>query len=84
MLNIKILCVGKIREKSLKDLISEYEKRISKYAKLEIIELEDEKIPQNASSSIEEQVKSIESNKILDKLSKYNNASVILLDLKGK
>ena len=42
MLNIKILCVGKIREKSLKDLISEYEKRISKYAKLEIIELEDE------------------------------------------
>ena len=84
MLNIKILCVGKIREKSLKDLISEYEKRISKYAKLEIIELEDEKIPQNASSSIEEQVKSIESNKILYKLSKYNNASVILLDLKGK
>jgi 23S rRNA (pseudouridine1915-N3)-methyltransferase len=84
MLNIKILCVGKIREKSLKDLIMEYEKRISKYAKLEIIELDDEKIPQNASLSIEEQVKSTESNKILDKLSKYPNSHVILLDLKGK
>jgi len=84
MLNIKIVCVGKIREKSLKDLISEYEKRIGKYAKLEIIELDDEKIPQNASSSIEEQVKITESNKILDKLKKYPNASILLLDLKGK
>lgn len=84
MLNIKIVCVGKIREKSLKELISEYEKRISKYAKLEIIELDDEKIPQNASSSIEEQVKITESNKILDKISKISNAHVILLDLKGK
>lgn len=84
MLNIKILCVGKIREKSLKDLINEYEKRISKYAKLEIIELDDEKIPQNASSSIEEQVKTTESNKLLDKLKKYPNSNVIFLDLKGK
>ena len=38
MLNIKIVCVGKIREKCTKDLLSEYEKRISKSAKLEIIE----------------------------------------------
>ena len=43
MLNIKIICVGKIREKATKDLLAEYEKRISKYAKLETIELEDEK-----------------------------------------
>ena len=84
MLNIKILCIGKIKEKSLKELISEYEKRISKYAKLEIIELDDEKIPQNASVSIENQVKVAESNKILEKLEKYPNANVILLDLKGK
>ena len=38
MINIKILCVGKIKEKSLQDLIKEYEKRLSKYCKLEIIE----------------------------------------------
>ena len=84
MLNIKIMCVGKIKENSLKELLNEYEKRISKYAKLEIIELDDEKIPQNASSAIEEQVKAIESQRILEKLKKYPGANVILLDLKGR
>jgi len=84
MLNIKIMCVGKIREKSLKELLDEYEKRISKYAKLEIIELDDDKIPQNASPAIEEQVKISESNKLIEKIKKFPNANVILLDLKGK
>ena len=84
MLNIKIICVGKIREKATKDLLAEYEKRISKYAKLETIELEDEKIPANASPAIEEQVKIAESNKIIDKLNKFQNAHVCLLDLHGK
>ena len=84
MLNIKIMCVGKIREKSLKELLDEYEKRISKYAKLEIIELDDDKIPQNASPAIEEQVKTSESNKLMEKIKKFQNANVILLDLKGK
>lgn len=84
MLNIKIICVGKVREKSLKELLEEYEKRISKYAKLEIIELDDEKIPQNASEAIESQVKVTESNKIIEKLKKFPQAQVILLDLKGK
>lgn len=84
MLNIKIICVGKIREKSLKELIQEYEKRISKYAKLEILELDDDKIPQNASPAIEEQVKISESNKLMEKIKKFPNANVILLDLKGK
>ena len=86
MLNIKVVCVGKIREKALKELIAEYEKRISKYAKIEIIELDDEKIPQNVSTTTEEQIKIIESNRILEKLEKYsnNNTNVILLDLKGK
>lgn len=84
MLNIKVLCVGKIKEKSLKELIEEYEKRISKYAKLEIIELDDDKIPQNASPAIEEQIKISESNKLIEKIKKYPNSNVILLDLKGK
>ena len=84
MLNIKVMCVGKIREKSLKELLDEYEKRISKYAKLEIIELDDDKIPQNASPAIEEQVKISESNKLIEKIKKFPNSNVILLDLKGK
>lgn len=41
---IKIICIGKIKEKFLKDGINEYLKRISKYSKLEIIELEDESV----------------------------------------
>lgn len=84
MLNIKLLCIGKIKEKSLKELINEYSKRLSKYSKLEIIELDDEKIPQNSSTSIEEQIKKAESNKIIEKLKKYPNSEVILLDLNGK
>lgn len=84
MLNIKIICIGKVREKSLKELINEYEKRISKYAKIEIIEIDDEKIPQNASVAIEEQIKTIESKKMLDRLTKYSSSNIILLDLKGK
>ena len=84
MLNIKIICIGKVREKSLKELINEYEKRISKYAKIEIIEIDDEKIPQNASVAIEEQIKTIESKKILDRLTKYSSSNIILLNLKAK
>ena len=84
MLNIKIICVGKIKEISLRELINEYVKRLSKYTKLEIIELDDEKIPQNASSTIEEQIINVESNKIIEKLSKYPNSKILILDLKGK
>ena len=84
MLNIKIICVGKIKEISLRELINEYVKRLSKYTKLEIIELDDEKIPQNASSTIEEQIINVESNKIIEKLSKYPNSKIFILDLKGK
>ena len=44
---IKIICVGKIKEQYLKDAIEEYKKRLSKYTKLEIIELKDEKDTSN-------------------------------------
>ena len=68
MINIKILCVGKVREKSLQDLINEYVKRLNKFCKLEIIEIEDEKIPYSFSVADAEKIKEKESNKILDKL----------------
>ena len=47
-MKISILTVGKIKEKYLKDAIAEYSKRLSKYCKLEIIEVADEKTPDNA------------------------------------
>ena len=46
---IKIICVGKIKEKYLKLGIDEFSKRLSKYSKLDIIELDDEKCPENLS-----------------------------------
>ena len=48
-MNIKIICLGKIKEKYLQDGINEYTKRISKYSNIEIIELPDEQIPDNPS-----------------------------------
>ena len=82
MLHINIVCIGKIKEQYLKDAISEYSKRLSKYCKLNIIELPDKKIPNNSNASIEKQIKDSESLDILMHLPKdgYN----ICLDLKGK
>lgn len=84
MLNIKIICVGKIKEKSLKDLCGEYLKRLSKYSKIEIIELDDEKLPQNLNVTTIQNIKEIESNKIKDKLEKIGKCTIFFLDLKGK
>lgn len=67
---IKILCVGKIKERYLQDLINDYLKRISKYHKIEIIELKDDSNYQKETSNLLEHIKS----------SDYN----IVLDIKGK
>ena len=83
MINIIIMCVGKIKDKNLLSLINEYQKRISKYAKLEIIDVEDEKIPSSLSSMDMENIKGKESNKIINKLEKLNKPYIIALDLSG-
>ncbi|MBO8461806.1 MAG: 23S rRNA (pseudouridine(1915)-N(3))-methyltransferase RlmH [Firmicutes bacterium] len=79
---IKLICVGKIKEAYLKDAIEEYSKRISKFAKLNIIEVKDEKPPQNASESEFEIVKDKEFKEILKYIS--SNDYVIYFDLNGK
>lgn len=84
MLNIKIICVGKIKERSLKDLCDEYTKRLSKYSKIEIIELDDEKLPQNINNTQIQQIKDIESKKIKERIDKIGKCTVFFLDLKGK
>ena len=82
MLNINIICVGKIKEKFFTSAIEEYSKRLSKYCKLEILELPDEKIPDNANETIENNIKEKECNNILKHLKK--DSYIICLDLKGK
>ena len=52
MITINIICTGKIKEKYLKDAIDEYSKRLSKFCKLNILELPDKKIPDKSNSSI--------------------------------
>ena len=56
-MNITIISVGKLKEKYLKDAIAEYSKRLTRYCKLDIIELQDEKTPDNASEKEEELIK---------------------------
>ena len=82
MFNINIICVGKLKEKYLKEAIDEYSKRLSKYCDLKIIEIQDEKIPDRTNESIIEEIKNKEAEKIISNIKK--EAYIICLDLKGK
>jgi 23S rRNA (pseudouridine1915-N3)-methyltransferase len=80
-MNITIICVGKIKEKYLKSAIDEYTKRLSRYCKLNIVELGDEKTPDNASEKEELLIKEKEGEAILKSIK--DNMFVIALELKG-
>ena len=69
-MKITILCVGKIKEKFYRDAIAEYSKRLSRYCKLDIIEVADEKTPENASDTVENQIREKEAERILMRLDK--------------
>ena len=81
-MNIKIICLGKLKEKYLQDGVSEYLKRIGKYANINIIELPDEPIPENPSSKEIEHIKVLEAEKIKKHIKSQDY--VISLDLTGK
>jgi 23S rRNA (pseudouridine1915-N3)-methyltransferase len=81
-MNITLITVGKIKEKYLKDAIAEYSKRLSRYCKLEILELQDEKTPDNASEKEELQIKAKEGDAILKFIK--DNMYVVALAIDGK
>lgn len=81
-MKITVLCVGKIKEKYFTLGIEEYAKRLSRYCKLEIIEVPDEKTPDNASENEELQIKAKEGDKLLRYIK--DNAYVIALAIEGK
>ena len=81
-MRINIVCVGKIKEKYLKLGIDEFKKRLSKYCKLEIIELEDEKAPENLSDKEMLMIKDKDGKKILSQIK--DNSYVIALAIDGK
>lgn len=81
-MKIKIICVGKIKEKYIISGINEYSKRLSKYCNLDIIEIMDENFIQNPNSEEIEIIKTKEENKILKHIN--DKDYIISLALTGK
>ena len=81
-MRITVICVGKIKEDFYRKAVLEFEKRLSKYCKLEIIEVQDEKTPDHASEALEEQIKEKEAARILKHIKE--DAYVYTLEIEGK
>lgn len=81
-MKITVIGVGKVKEAFFRDAISEYAKRLSRYCKLELCEVADEKTPDGASESVEDAIKEKEADRILNKLSE--DVYTIILDIGGK
>lgn len=81
-MNITILAVGKIKESFYRDAIAEYQKRLGRYCRLEIVEVVDEPVPEKASSAQEEQIKEKEAQRILKRL--RDGSFVVALEIAGE
>lgn len=77
-----MIAAGKIREAFFSDAVKEYEKRLSRYCRLQIIEVADEKTPDKAAEAVEEQIRKTEGMRILSKIP--DGAHVITLEINGK
>lgn len=81
-MKITFITVGKIKENYLKEAIAEYSKRLRKYCKLEILEVADEKTPENAGEALETVIKNKEAERILRLVKE--DAYVIALAISGE
>lgn len=81
-MKITVVAVGKIKEKFFEEAIGEYSKRLSRYCKLEILQVADEKTPDKASEALENQIKEKEGERILAQI--RDGAYVIALAIEGK
>ena len=81
-MKIRILCVGKIKEKFMREALGEYSKRLSRYIKLEITEVVDEKTPDSASEKEENQIRDKEAERLLKQIRQEDY--VIALAIDGK
>lgn len=81
-MKITLVTVGKIKEKFYADAISEYSKRLSRYCRLEILQVADEKTPDHAGIKVEQQIKNKEGERILSQIKE--NAYVVALAIEGK
>lgn len=81
-MKITLITVGKIKEKYLKEAVSEYTKRLGKYCRLEIIEVADEKTAEHAKDGLDELVRAKEADRIIRYI--RSDAFVITLEISGK
>jgi 23S rRNA (pseudouridine1915-N3)-methyltransferase len=81
-MKITILCVGKIKESFYREALAEYTKRLSRYAKIEIVEVEDEKTPDKASNALCQQIKEKEGERLLSKFD--SGAYTFVLAINGR
>ncbi len=81
-MKITVITVGKIKEKYLRDAVAEYGKRLSRYCRLEIVEVADEKTVEHASEALEEQIRGKEAERILKHIKE--DAYIITLEIRGK
>ncbi|MFT4006196.1 MAG: 23S rRNA (pseudouridine(1915)-N(3))-methyltransferase RlmH [Lacrimispora sp.] len=81
-MKITLVTVGKIKEKFYTDAIAEYSKRLSRYCKLDIVQVADEKTPDSAGEAVEKQIKEKEGERILSSIK--DGAYVIALAIDGE
>ena len=81
-MKIDIICVGKLKEKYWVSAVGEYTKRLSKYCKLRVIEVRDEKTPDGASQALEDQIKDKEGKAILRHI--IGNPHIVALAIEGR
>jgi 23S rRNA (pseudouridine1915-N3)-methyltransferase len=81
-MRITVICVGRIKEKFYRDALAEYEKRLGRYCRLEIVEVADEKTPDGAGEQLSRQIREKEGQRILDKI--RDDMFVCTLEIEGK
>ena len=82
MIKVTVICVGKLKEKFLKDAVAEYSKRLKTLCKFEIIEVDEEKTADNPNNSQIENILNAEGKRILSKID--TSAKVIAMCIEGK
>jgi 23S rRNA (pseudouridine1915-N3)-methyltransferase len=82
MIRITVACVGKIKEKYYQQAVEEYSKRLGRYCRLDIIQVADEKTPDNAPDSLNEKIRELEGRRLLGQIPQ--EAYVVALAIEGK
>ncbi len=81
-MKIDIIAVGRLKEKYLRDACAEYEKRLTRYCRLSLIEVADEKTPEQGSEALYERIKELEAQRVLKHLKE--DAFIVTLEIRGE